>query len=240
MKRRFFGACAGAAILLLATPASAQVVPSLQIGFGGFFPRGADTRTAGDTVVANLIAEEPLLYTVDDFRSGHIFGEWNVAFGPYVEVGGGLGYYGRRVQSVYRNLVNETAGNADIPQDLRLRIIPVTAVVRFLPFGDFGTVQPYVGAGVSLLSWRYSEVGQFVDLSDDTIFNGRFVAEGNDVGAVLLGGVRLPVKGDIFAITAEWRYQFGQGDTGGFDAGFLGDKIDLSGGFLNFGVLVRF
>jgi hypothetical protein len=228
------------AALCWAAPASAQMVPSFQIGLGGFFPRSQDTRVAGDTIVANLTAEEPLLYSVSDFRSGHIFGEYNVSFGPHLEFGGGLGYYGRKVESIYRNLVNVDAGDADIPQDLRLRIVPATALVRFLPFGDFASVQPYVGAGVALLSWRYSEVGQFVDLTDDTIFNARFVANGTDVGGLLLGGVRIPIDGDIYAFTAEWRYQFGQGDTGGTAAGFLGDKIDLSGGFLNFGVVVRF
>jgi hypothetical protein len=239
--RQVVRACAVALVLMApAAPAAAQVVPSLQVGIGGFFPRSADTRVGGDTIVANLIAEEPLLYSVSDFRTGHIFGEYNFAFGPHLEVGAGLGYYGRRVSSIYANIVNRSAGDIDIPQDLRLRVVPVTAVVRFLPFGDFASIQPYVGAGVALLSWRYSEVGQFVDLTDDTIFNARFVADGMDAGALLLGGVRFPIKGDIWGFTAEWRYQFGSGDTGGLANGFLGDKIDLSGGFLNFGMLVRF
>jgi hypothetical protein len=234
------GALVLAVLAAAVVPARAQVVQSLQIGVGGFFPRGFDTRANGDTLVANLIAEQPLEFEIRDFRTGHIFGEWNVAFGPHVEIGAGLGYYGKRVSSFYSNLVNQDAGNADIPQDLRLRVVPITAVVRFLPFGDFGSVQPYVGGGVAALHYRYSEVGQFVDLSDDTIFNGRFVTTGTTPGGILLAGLRAPINGDVFGFTLEWRYQFGTGDTGGINAGFLGEKIDLSGGFLNFGMLVRF
>jgi len=226
------------AALLLAAPVSAQVVQSFQIGAGVFLPRGYDARAQGDVLVEDLNSFEPLLFFVKDFRSGEVFGEWNVAFGPHVEVGGGLSYLGRSVPSVYRNLINNDG--TEITQDLRLRMAPATAVVRFLPFGRPGEIQPYVGMGVSLINWRYSESGDFVDTSDNSIFRDRFTASGHDVGGVLLGGVRAPIGGDIYSLTAEYRYLFGEGKTGGLDAGFLGDKIDLSGGMFRFGFMVRF
>jgi hypothetical protein len=241
MRKHIFGMSAGLVLLLGAvTPAAAQIVHSITVGGGGFYPRGFNGRTEGDTVVANLIAEEPLLFSVGDFKSGQVFGEWNVAFGHRLEVGTGLAYYGKTVHSIYANLVNEDRNFADIPQDLRLRVVPLSGVVRFLPFGNFGTFQPYVGAGVAALFWRYSEVGEFVDLSDNTIFLGNFQSSGVSPAFQLLGGFRAPIKGDVYGFTMEWRYQFASGDTGGLNQGFLGDKIDLSGGWLNFGLLIRF
>jgi hypothetical protein len=226
------------ATLLIAAPAAAQVVHSVHFGGGVFLPRGFDTRVDGDTLVANLVNEEPLLYEISDFRGGQVFGEWNVTFGQRVEEGAGVGYYGRTVPSVYRSLVNEDG--FEIEQDLRLRIVPLTGIVRFLPFGEPHQVQPYVGAGVAILNWRYSEAGEFVDTSDFSIFGARFTETGSDVGGIVLGGVRIPIDGDIYGLTLEYRYQFGSGNTGGLDAGFLGDKIDLSGGMFNIGFLIRF
>jgi hypothetical protein len=226
--------------LALALPARAQVVQSVQFGGGVFLPRGYDARIAGDTLVADLTAFEPLLFDIKDFRSGVVFGEWNVAFGPHVEVAGDISYLRRTVPSVYRNLVNDAQNGAEIRQDLRLQMAPVMAVVRFLPVGRPGDVQPYVGAGMGIVNWRYSEVGDFVDTADYSIFNYRYIASGHDTAGVVLGGVRAPIGGDIYAFNIEYRYQFGSGNTGGADVGFLGDKIDLSGGILRFGVMVRF
>ncbi len=232
---------AGAMLLVLtcgATRASAQVVQSVQIGAGVFFPRGFDTRVAGDTLVANLIDANPLFYEISDFTGFQFNGEWTVSFGQHVEVGAGVGYYKRTVHSIYRDLVNVDGTN--IHQDLRLRITPITGVVRFMPFGRQGELQPFVGVGVGAFNFRYSEAGQFVDPSDLSVFTYPYTTTGTAVGPIVLGGVRIPIKGDVYAFSTEYRYQFASGDTGGIPAGFLGPKIDLSGGTLNFAFLVRF
>ena len=62
--------------------------------------------------------------------------------------------------TVDSNFVNSTA--AEIEQDLKLRIVPFTATVRLLPLGHDAPVQPYIGGGVGVFGWRYSESGQFV------------------------------------------------------------------------------
>jgi hypothetical protein len=238
---RLGGVWLAVALMLMATPASAQVVQSLHIGVGAFFPRGGDGRTTGDVLVADQAPPDPLAFKISDFRTASIFGEWTVAFSPRVEFAGGLAYYRKQVPSVYRDLVNDNG--SEIAQTLRLRVIPLTGVVRFLPFGTPTTFQPYVGAGVGVLTWRYSEIGQFVEGDGVTIFDNTtkpFVATGRTAGPILLGGFRAPVGGDVYAITLEYRYQFGTGNTGGLDKGFLGDKIDLGGGHLNFGFLIRF
>jgi hypothetical protein len=227
------------ATIVVAVPASAQVVQSLQVGVGAFFPRGFDTRVDGDTLVADLVDENPLAFRIGDFKSAQLFAEWNVAFGDHLEVGAGLGFSRRSVPTLYRDLQDADTG-FDIEQTLKLRMVPITGVVRFLPFGDAADVQPYVGVGAGVVNFRYSEAGDFVDPSDLSIFSDRFTATGNAPIGIVLGGVRFPIGGDIYGLSIEGRYQFGSGDTGGLDAGFLGDKIDLSGGQLNFGFLVRF
>ena len=249
----------GSALLLvllgLPSSARAQVVQSVQFGVGYFSPRGFDGRATGDVWVANLSQPDvlpgvsgSLEFAIGDFRMWNMFGEWNVAFGDRIEASGGTGYYRRTVNSRYRDLVNSARGNADINQDLKLRTIPITGLVRFMPFGKAGSAQPYVGVGVTAVNFRYIESGEFVDPSDFTIFcagtvgcpNPKYLATGTAVGPVLLGGVRLPVGGDIYAFTIEGRYHMVQGKTGGGASGFLGEKLDLGGFTFNMGVLVRF
>jgi hypothetical protein len=236
------------ALLLWSTSASAQVVHSLGFGLGGFLPRGLDSRVAGDVWVANLSQPEVLPgvtasldFDIKRFRGPAPFGEWNIGFGDHIEVGAGLAYYRRSVDSHYLDLINGARPQSpEIGQTLSLRMVPISGVVRFLPFGNAGGVQPYVGAGVAAVLYRYAEVGEFVDTTDFSIFRDRFIASGTGVGPVLVGGLRLPIRGDIYAFTVEGRFQFVSADTGGSQAGFLSDTIDLSGGKVNFGFLVRF
>ena len=70
------------------------------------------------------------------------------------------------------------------------------------------------------------------------MFRDRFVAEGNDVGAVYLGGVRV-IVGSSFAVGLEVRYQDVQGVVG-IDQGFLDERIDLSGLTTSFTFNVEF
>lgn len=229
------GVLAAGVLVGTAGTAQAQAVHSLHLGAGLFAPRGYDARSADDVWVENL---NTLSFEIKDFRGASGQGEWTVTFNDRVEVGLGAGYYQRSVPSFYRDYVNSN-GN-EIEQDLKLRIVPVSAVVRFLPFGSAGRVQPYVGGGVSALQWRYSETGEFVDFFDNfSVFRDRYVANGTAIGGLLLGGLRFPIGGDIYALNTEFRYQFGEGDLGR-DSGFLTDKIDLSGMHFTVGFQIRF
>jgi outer membrane protein W len=127
------------------------------------------------------------------------------------------------VPSVYLDLVNEDG--TEIEQDLKLRIVPWTATVRFLPLGRSAPIQPYIGAGVGVFQWRYSESGQFVAV-DGTIFRDSFVGSGATAGPVVLGGVRFPVGS--WLIGGEVKYQKAEGSLPA-DQEFSADKIDLGG-----------
>lgn len=250
MRRVMQKAAVGAGALVLAlvgaVPASAQVVHSVGFGAGLFMPRSCDSgqanrldcraaRGSDDVLVEDL---NSLAFDIKDFRGGQVFGEWNMTFDDRVELSFGAAFYRRTVPSVYRDFVD--IDRTEIEQDLRLRVVPLSAVVRFLPFGRAGQVQPYVGGGVAALNWTYSETGEFVDFNDNnTIFEDRYVAKGTTVAPVLLGGVRMPINGDIYALNAELRYQFGKGNLGA-NKGFLAEKIDLSGLNFTLGFQIRF
>ena len=207
--------------LLIVAPAQAQQ-QSVSFSLGYFAVRGEDARISDDVLVENLS-----LFSFDlaGFNNASVGGEWLIGLGEYLEAGVGLGFYRRTVASVYDDFVD--ADGSEIKQDLKLRVIPFTATVRFLPLGQSGAFQPYVGGGLGLFAWRYSEVGEFVDFSDFGIFRDRFVADGNSAGSVILGGLRAPF-GSRFSAGGEVRYQRAQG-TVGVGNGFLNESLDLGG-----------
>jgi hypothetical protein len=221
---------AAAAAILAPTAAHAQIRQvstsdhTQAIGFtlGGFFPRGEDSRVSGDVLVRDL---DDLVFNISDFKGASLSGEWLFALGDFVEAGVGAGFYQRTVPSVYREFTHDS-GN-EIEQDLKLRIVPVTATVRFLPIGR-GSVEPYVGVGIGAFNWRYSETGEFVDTSDSSIFRATFKASGTAVGPVILAGIRAPFA-DVWDIGGEVQFQRASGDTKRAESGLLADKIDLGG-----------
>jgi hypothetical protein len=208
-------------VLLAPRFADAQVDQAVSFQLGYFGVRGEDARIDDDVVLANLPVH---LFNVGDFSGALVGGEWLFGFGRTLEAGVGLGAYRRTVPSVDRDLVHPDG--REIEQDFRLRIVPITGVVRFFPLGRDEAIQPYVGAGVGFFNWRYSEVGEFV-APDFTIFRGRFVDSGTDLGALGLAGVRVPV-GHYFSVGGEVRYQRAEGSLNP-EVGFLGDRIDLGG-----------
>ena len=135
-----------------------------------------------------------------------------------------MGRYSKKVPSVYRDLVD--IDGSEIEQDLRLRIVPLTATVRLLPLGRGAPMQPYIGGGVAVLAWRYSEVGEFVDFSDFSIFRGTFVGSGTRAAPLVVGGVRFPIGS--LDVGGEIRYQQAEADLPTSE-GFAGNTIDLGG-----------
>jgi len=205
--------------LMAASPALAQD-QRISLGIGYFSPRGEDARTDRDVLLENRTF---LSFDIGDFGGVLINGEWLYSVTDYVEAGVGLGFYRRTVPSVYADLVD--ADGTEIEQELKLRIVPVTATVRFLPLGRDAGVQPYIGGGLGILNWKYSEIGEFVDYTDYSIFRGRYIDSGTALGAVILGGANF-YFGDAYGMGGEIRYQRGEGKLG---EDFLNDRIDLGG-----------
>ncbi|MGD9903691.1 MAG: outer membrane beta-barrel protein [Vicinamibacterales bacterium] len=207
-----------AAIALPARPAQAQQALNFSLGY--FAVNGEDARADGDVLVAN---REILAFDIRDFDSGSIGLEWLLPVGEFLEFGAGAGFTSRSVPSVYDALVNRDGG--EIEQDLKLRVAPFSATVRLLPFGRSRAVQPYVGGGIGLFAYRYSEVGDFVDFTDRSIFRDQFVATGTETGGIALAGIRVPL-GDTWSLGGEVRWQKATAD---LSDEFLGTTLDLGG-----------
>jgi hypothetical protein len=215
-------AVAAAALLAIAAPASAQQTFNLTVGY--FTVTGEDARTDDDVLNEH---RNFLEFEVDEFNGPVFGGEWLVPLGGFVEAGAGIGFSRRSVSSVYSRLID--SDGTEIDQDLRLRLIPLAFTMRLVPTGQASRVQPYVGGGLGIVSWRYSESGEFVDAArNNAIFQDRFVDSGAATGPIALGGVRF--AGDTAAAGFEIRYQRADAELAG-DFTRLSDnlRIDLGG-----------
>jgi opacity protein-like surface antigen len=238
------GIVAGVTLLVggLASPASAQVYQvtradarhSVGFNLGYFMVKGEDGRVDDDVLLANL---DDLEFEIKDFNSWSVGGEWLYGVSNFLETGVSVGFFQRSVPSVYRDFVNDNG--SEIAQDLKLRMVPMTATIRFLPAGRGATVEPYIGGGVGIINWRYSEAGEFVDFSDGSIFREQYEASGTAVGPVIVAGLRFPV-GDAFSAGFEYKWQKAEGDTNSAESQLLTDKIDLGGNTFAFTMHFRF
>jgi len=233
----------GLLVVAGAVPAQAQIsrVESGRsaVGFnvGYFALHGLDSRVDDDVLLEDLSqGAYSLLFDVKDFNGATVGAEWLIGVSEYLEAGIGAGFYQRTVPSIYEQKVRNDG--SELEQDLKLRVVPLTATIRFLPVGR-GGVEPYIGVGVGAFRWKYSEVGEFI-FQNDVTDTDRFIASGTAVGPVVLGGIRFPVA-DVWTVGGEIRYQKAEGkgliDQNEF---FLGDKIDLGGWSTSFTMHLRF
>lgn len=213
-------------------PSTAAAQQTINFSLGVLTPRGEDARVDGDVLNANRTF---LSFDVDDFNSASIGGEWLVPFSEFFEGGAGISFSRRTVRSVYADFT-DNFGN-EIEQKLRLRLVPVSFTVRALPLGQSNPFQPYVGAGLAVINWRYAEFGDFVDFGVPgfPVFSASYVATGTATGPVILGGLRF--GGETLTAGGEIRYHRAEGD---LSSDFAGSRIDLGGWTYNFTLGIRF
>ena len=220
---------AGAACLGSAETARAQQTVNFSLGY--FTVRGEDARVDGDVLNENRTF---LTFDIGEFNGASIGGEWLFPFGDYVEGGIGVSFTRRTVASVYTDYVDDDG--TEIDQDLRLRLVPIAFTVRLTPLGRTSNVQPYIGAGLGIINWRYSETGEFADFDQGgTIFREQYVADGSQTGPVVVGGIRF--VGDALSAGGELRYHAADAE---LDERFAGPRIDLGGWTYNFTIGYRF
>ena len=219
-----------------AQPALAQ--QTLNFNFGYFSVRGEDARIDrdGDRDRDVLLANRTFLtFEVDEMSGGTAGVEWLIPLGNYIEAGAGIAYSRRTVPSVYTGF--QANDGSEIAQDLRLRIIPTALTFRVLPLGQSSAFQPYIGGGLGIYNWRYSETGDFIDFgsSNRRVIRGSFVASGTETAPMALAGIRF--AGDSLSVGGEVRYQQAEGEVG---EEFAADKIDLGGWVYQLTVGLRF
>ena len=226
---------------LLATP-SASAQQSVNFFAGGFVPTPLDARGSGngrdDILVKDL---DVFAYNFQRFHGFTFGGEYLTALGHFFEAGASVGYYQSTVPATDINFVNTNGSN--INADLKLRTVPFTATFRVLPLGHRAPIVPYIGAGVGVTWFRYSESGQFVDYPvsgpvprNPAIFNGTFSSTGSAVGPVVLGGFRVPIGPLVPGFELRWQSMKGNLDTTQFAA----PHVDLGGMSYLFTFAVRF
>ena len=211
-------------------PALAQQTVNFTVGF--FTVRGEGSRVDDDVLTQN---GEFLTFDINDFNGVTYGGEWLFPIGRFLEGGAGLSFYSQTVPSVYADfLAND---GTEIEQDLKLRVIPVAFTLRLVPLGQSSPVQPYVGGGLGIFNWKYTERGDFINFGTPAlnIEPGEFTESGSETGPIFVAGVRF--AGAAFAAGGEIRYQSAEGE---LPSDFAGRKIDLGGWTYQATVGVRF
>jgi hypothetical protein len=234
-----------ASVLLAAStfPALAQTgraQDSLRFRFGAFVPTGAGEFWENNEAVFTLDHSD-----FDDWMFGTSF---VTAMSNHVEFGFNIDYYDATVRSEYRDFVDQF-GNP-ILHDSRLRLVPVTLDLRFLPggrygvrgeFGDRQVRKPcmWLGVGGGANFWEYEEVGDFVGGVVPTVVSDRLVDDGIDPEWHAMIGFELPV-GPNWAWTLEGRYSWSDVEIkGDFEDLELGE-VDLSGASVFAGMSFQF
>ena len=224
-----------------------QAPQTVNFHIGMFIPRGEDSRPFDDVLVTNCARDAfsgectylkaldsiPPDFDIGDFTNVTFGAEWLVPIGRFVEFGAGASFYKKGVTTEYVDFVD--SDGTPIQQELSQRLIPLSFTARVLPFGQSSPVQPYVGGGISLIFWNYSEKGEFIDFgfAPPLVFEDdeTFTKSGMAVGPLLLGGLRYGAE--KFTVGGEVRYQWAEGDLEPDDAldpaVFSGSKIDFGG-----------
>jgi opacity protein-like surface antigen len=206
-------------LLSAAVAAPAQADTLFGITGGLFAVKSESNRDVDDVIYQN---RGFLSFDVSDFNGGTIGGESSRLALPRGRRRRGL----RTVPSVYLDFVN--VSGREIEQDTELQVVPISATARLFPLGRDQGVQPYVGGGIALLNWKYTESGEFVDFNNgNEVFRDTFTDKGNVTAPVVLGGVRFALS-DAVLLGGEFRYQAGKADLDP-SLGFAGDRLDLGG-----------
>ena len=176
-----------------------------------------------------------------DFNAPAINVEYGIAVGPRAEAVVGIDYGQSATDSEYRDLVDNN--RLPITQTTRLREFNVSGNLKWAltPRGHEvsrlawvpNRVVPYAGAGGGLLRYQMTQVGDFVDFVDRSIFTDALTSEGWTPSAQVFGGVDVQVY-RRFYLTLDGRYLWAAGDLGRDWIDF--EKIDLAGGRISAGI----
>jgi len=224
MSTRWIGPLWGAVVLGVITAAPAAADQALSFNLGLFALQGEDGRSEEDVLRQNLTF---LRFDIGDLNGAALGADWLIGLGPWFEGSVGAGFHRGTASSTYAEFVNEDG--SEIRQELKLRVVPISASVRVFPLGRDRALQPYVGAGVAILPWRYSETGDFVNFATFEIFRDSFVDSGTAVGPEGLFGLRYRMT-DSWGAGGELRVRGGTADLDPDpDLGFAGTELDLGG-----------
>lgn len=239
--------------LILAT--AVLLFPAASHAQDGFMfgqPKGQLTLRAGPVLhraggdLLNFFQSE-LTLDRGDFRAPAIGGEIAFVVHPSLDIAVGAGWSNVESGSESRHYWEDIDGE-DVPirQTTALRVIPVTATLRYYPLSRGQSISqfawvparttPYLGVGGGMAWHRLQQWGDFVQESDLTIFTDSWESNSRSGIAHVLAGVDHWFS-PRFGLNAEGRYTFGSATPAGDFASW--DSIDLSGLQLGVGLAVR-
>ena len=195
MKRFIVSTLAAAALVAAAAPARAQD-QGFSVNFGYFWPKGSESRASGDVLNANKCLDVNVRVRAAALRHRRL---WRAASSaPSTSSVSGASSRSAAASATSRGPRQRSTSDfqdidgSEIDSDLKLKIVPITGIVRVVPTGRRAPIQPYAGIGIAALRWHYSESGEFLDPRTLEIFRDQFKADGTEVAPVYLGGVRAP------------------------------------------------
>ena len=194
--RRSIIQCLAAVLLAPSAAASVSSAQSLNFSSAASRPRGEDCRSADDVLVDNLlqhVSANPLAFDISDFSGADRWRRISGRRSATISMPASASAY-LPADRAERLPGFDQRNGTEIEQDLKLRVVPFTATVRFLPLGPRATASSRTSAPASaILNWRYSESGEFVDATDATIFRGTFVGRRHRDGSADSRRRRVPV-----------------------------------------------
>jgi len=188
---------------------------------------------------------EELTVSRHDFYAPYIGGEIAVRLSERVDLALTAGFMQSEKDSEFRDWVD--TNDLPIEQTTLLRTVPFVASAKYYlhdrgrTVGRFAWVpnkfNPYVGAGVGVVSYRFEQMGDFVDFETLDIFYDRFISSGQTGLLRLLGGASVSLA-NHFETSGELRYSMARDDMGSDFQGF--DPLSLSGFEAIIGFAIRF
>ena len=170
--------------------ASAQ--QSVNFYVGGFVPRGHDARDNDDVLVERRVLNDRVSrLQYRGLQRRHFRRRMARRTWRHVEGGLGLGFYQRTVPTVYARL-RQHQRQPRFEQDLKLRIVPFTATVRFLPLGHTRR-DPAVHRRRRRRLRLALQRNRAVRGLPEQHLQRQLRRQRRRVGPVILGGVRVPV-----------------------------------------------
>lgn len=204
-------------LLAIAGRADAQQV--IGVSVGTFTVASESSRSGEDVLRANRGFQT---FDIGDFNNVVVGGDWMLPFGEYLEAGAGFEFYQKSVSGTQP--MTEPATGVDLALDMTVRTISVPITARVFPLTRNTRVQPYVGGGVTIHFWRYTEERVLTS----GIFSGQSSAidQGITLGPVVFGGARVPL-GPTVSVGGEVRYRTKEARLNG--PVFAGTTLDLGG-----------
>lgn len=236
---------ASAVLTLCVVPADVHA----QNGFMFGQPKGQLTLRAGPVLHragGDLLGffQSELTLERGDFRAPSIGAELSLVMHPRLDVSVGASWSNAESGSEFREWVDEN--DLPIEQTTSLRVVPLTASVRFYPLSR-GTgiselawvparTTPYIGAGAGIAWHTLRQSGDFVSEDDLSIYTAEFESTGRDATGHVFAGLDHWFTPHLGA-NLEGRYMFGSANP--TDDFATWDSIDLSGLHMGIGLALR-